>query len=330
MGQVAVDLDNRKGKARGSGPKRLGALRALLGAARSDLGQVSLLSLVSRAARRLQVLRLGGDVAQLLNLPVYRAHLKALGIADPLFFLAQRHYLTRDMSLNERAVATAFHYLTTADLFSAPGIEAIYHGEGLVLWQVDHKGHHYDIRLMSGLDVAHEGAASVTFTTDELRICVMSLSLVPARLICPAASQNEVAIFVTRKQLTRERGYQRAFFEAFDRTTPAHMVMAAIEGMVQARGLSRLYGLRAECHPSYCADISAHLAAAYSEFWESLGGTICSSRAYALEVPMQLSAVDDMRPDRRERALARRGHAESIRQAARQVMAANLRPAQSG
>lgn len=331
MGQGAVELDNRKGKARGAGltashPDRLGTLQALLGGARSDLGQVSLVSLASRTARRLQALRLGGDVTRLLNLPIYRAHLNALGIGDPLFFLAQRHYLTRDLSLDERAAATAFHYLTTADLFAPPGIEAIYHGAGLILWQADHRGHHYDIRLMGGLDVAHEGAASVTFAADDLRVCVMSLSLVPGRLICPSARQDEVAVFVTRKQLTRERSYQKAFFEAFDRSTPAHLVLAAIEGMVQARGLSRIYGVRAECHPSYSAEISAHLVAAYSEFWESLGGTICSSRAYALEVPMQLSAVEDMKPDRRERALARRGHAESIRQSARQVMVANLRP----
>jgi Protein of unknown function (DUF535) len=328
MGQGAVELDDRKGKSRDVGPlasdpERLGTLRALLGGARADFGQVSLLSLASRTARRLQALRLGADVARLLNLPIYRAHLDRLGIDDPLFFLAQRHYLTRDLSLTERAEATAFHYLTTADLFAPAGLAAIYHDEGLVLWRADYKAHQYDIRLMGGLDVAHEGAASVALAADGQRVCVMSLSLVPGRLICPTATPGEVAVFVTRKQLTRERGYQRAFFEAFDRSTPAHLVLAAIEGMVQAHGLSRIYGLRAECHPSYAAEIAPHLAAAYSEFWVSLGGTACSSRAYALDVPMQLSAVEDMKPDRRERALARRGHAESIRQSARQVMTQN-------
>lgn len=299
--------------------------KAVLQGAWKDLGQTGPASLLGRSLRRMPALWLGDAVGRLIHLPIYQAHLEQVGQADPLFFLSHRYYLARGFTLAQRASAAVSHYLSEAALLTPEAAEAIYQGAGLVLWSADHADHRYDIRLTAGLDVAHEGAASLSLYADQTRVCVFSFSHLPRHLVADGPMTADLATLITRKQLTRTRDYQKPFFAAFDRSAPAHLVLAALEGLVQARGGVQLFGLRSGVHPIYSPDIAPHLHAAYCEFWESLSGQISSDRAYALPIPMHLRAIEDLSPDHRARAHARRAHAESIRASARLTMAQHLR-----
>lgn len=301
-------------------PWRRATVSAAFHAARNDLGQVGAASLVGRAMRRLGAVWMDRQVDRLLGTPIYQAHLSAVGQSDPLFFLAHRHYLARGWSRHDRAAAATCHYLAGSGLLEPWALDAVYFGDGLELWSAQHGAHRYVIRLTFGLDVAQEGGASLSLWADNVRVCVLSFSLVPHRLVDDGPDTGAIAALITRKQLTRDRGYQRDFFDAFDRSAPAHLVLAALEGLAQSLGGERLYGLRAHAHPVYTPELAPHLTEAYCTFWQSLGGTPVSDYAYALEIPMQLRPVEDMAADRRARALARRAHADAIREAARQTM----------
>ncbi len=299
-----------------------GVIGAVWRGAGSDWGQVSMTTLGARTARRLLALGLGPDLSSLLRQPIFRAHLSALAVEDPLFFLAQRYYLTRDLGVSDRARAATTHYLTEQLTQPASYLSAVYLREGLPLWAAEVGGHHYEIRLTGALNVANEGALSVSLMADQMRVGIMSFSFVPLTLVAPEAADPGAAVFLVRKQLTRDRSYQKPFFDAFDRSTPAHLLLATVEGLAQARGVDRIHGVRAACHPAITKENRSAMTAAYDDFWESVGGTVVSARAYCIPVPMQLRSVEDLQPDRRHRALARRGHAAAIRASACQVMLA--------
>lgn len=297
---------------------------AALRGMRSDLGQVGAATLIGRAVRRFSALWSDADLGGLLHLPIYQAHLAAVGQADPLFFLSHRQYLARDFTNAERTAAATCHYLYEDQTLTESCLADVYHGGGLVLWSAQLGPHHYDIRLTGGLDVAHEGALSLTLRADSTKVCVISFSILPQSLVATDSMATGRAVLITRKQLTRDRDYQKPFFAAFERSAPAHLVLAALEGIVQARGGEQIYGLRATSHPIHNALLAPHLTAAYCDFWCSLGGQISSHRAYVMGIPMQLRPLEDLKSDRRERAITRRSHAEDIRSAARNVMAASL------
>lgn len=322
VGQEIAETEKGRLPADRHGLRTSAVLGAVLRGARSDLGQVGLTTLGARTARRVRALGLGPDLPALLGLPIFRAHLRALGVQDPLFFLAQRHYLTRDLALAERARAASSHYLTEQVTQPSAYLSTVYQGEGLPVWAAAIGGHHYEIRLTGALDVANEGALSVSLMADQTRVGIMSFSFVPSALVTADSAAPGEAVFVVRKQLTRERSYQKPFFDAFDRSTPAHLLLASVEGLVQARGGDRIHGVRAACHPAITGENRSAMTAAYDDFWLSVGGTVASARAFCIPVPMQLRSVDELPPDRRHRALARRGHAAAIRAAACQAMLA--------
>ena len=310
---------------RGAIAARGAALFAVLRGARQDLAQAGPASLLGRSLRRVPALWMDAEVSRLLGLPIYQAHLDHVGQRDPLFFLSHRHYLARGFSLAQRASAATSHYLGEAADLTAEAASAIYQGPGVTMWSAQNNGHSYEIRLTAGLDVAHEGAASLSLFCDETRVCVLSFSHLPRHLVADGPAMPVRATLITRKQLTRDRDYQPPFFAAFDRSAPAHLVLAALEGIVQARKQANLYGLRAAAHPIYSDDIAPILRSAYCEFWESLSGQVSSDRAYALPVPMHLRAIEDLQADHRARAHARRGHAEGVRTAAKAAMTGCLR-----
>lgn len=297
-------------------------LAALVAGLRADLTRVGPRAYAMRAVRRLRALQPGGQAGQLLALPFYRAHLAAVAQQDALFFLSQRHYLVRGLSAAQRLSAAATHYLAEARSLPSAHLAAIYGvGPGLSLWRREVAGVGHDIRLTGGLDVAHEGAASLSLVVGGERVCTLSFSILPERLLAPGAPAARLAVLVCRKQLTRARAYQAGFHTAFDRSTPAHLVFAALEGLVQARGALPIYGLAAPAHPIWSAALAPHLDAAYCAFLQSLGGQAVSDRAWSITSPARLTPLEDLRPDRRDRAAARRAHAEAIRAAAQAEVA---------
>lgn len=327
MGQGAAELPAQDRAAFRAQARSAVVLHAFLAGISADVGRQRAVSVVARAIRRMPALWAGRKVAALLNLPIYRAHLAAVDRHDPLFFLTHRHYLLRNLSRQERLAAACCHYLSDAQVLQPKAQSQIYLQGGLTVWSRCVDGHQYEIRLTAGRDVAHEGGQSLTLLADGVQVCVFSFSVVPRSVVAATAMRGR-AILITRKQLTRARDHQAAFFAAFDRSTAAHLVLAALEGVALARGATQLFGLRAVCHPTYTPELAPHLTAAYCDFWRSLGGVEVSDRSFALSIPMQLRPIEDLPTGRRDRAVARRSHSAEIRVAAQSVMAAAL--AQSG
>lgn len=287
---------------------------------------------VRHALRASRILAMGGAYGELTSMPAFQGHAAANGEHDPLFFLAHPHYLARGFTARQRLQAALTHYRHESAAFVPAYIEQVYARGGLVLWQEAVAGIGYDVRLMPGHDVLYEGGLSLVLHVDGACVCVMSFSLVPTRLVLstqPAAQAHpplrKAILFVTRKQLTSERGYQAAFNKAFDRTTPAHLCFGALAGLARALGHHHVLGIDPEKHPSFCESKRSQFETAYADFWTSLAGRRASSFGYLIDVPTRMTPLENLDASRRKRAKARRAHMDAAERSAGEIIGTYMR-----
>ena len=292
-----------------------------------DCRKYSGLVAAQRGLRKARALFQSHDLAQLMASAAFQAHVRFDADHDPLFFVSNRHYLAQNLSARDRTAAALCHYHHQDRAFQ-PGYAAqVYADQGLILWQKTVENIRYDISLLPGNDVAYEGGLSLVLHVDGGRVCVMSFSLVPTRILVPDAPIRlpDTLIFVTRKQLTQERQYQAAFNRAFDRCTPGHLCFGALAGIAQAQGHSFVFGIAAERHPSFIPAMASQFLTAYSDFWLSMSGQKLSDMGYLIELPIQFQALETLEPTRRKRAIARRAHIGQVAKAALDSIGPHLR-----
>ena len=282
-----------------------------------DRRKYSVLVAAQRGLRKARGLLQPGGLAALHASAAFQAHIRFDPDHDPLFFLSNRHYLAQGLAVADRIAAALCHYQHQDRAFTPDYAAAVYANGALTLWAQTVNGIRYDIRLMPGNDVAYEGGLSLVLHVDGGRVCVMSFSLVPTRILLPVGQTGlpDNMVFVTRKQLTQERDYQVAFNKAFDRCTPGHLCLGALAGIAQAQGHSFLFGIAAERHPSFIPAMASHFQTAYSDFWRSVSGKKLSDMGYLIDLPMQLPPLESLEPTRRKRATARRQHIAGVVQA---------------
>lgn len=279
-----------------------------------------------RSARRAQALLAPGLCHALARNPAFASHAAAEGEGDPLFFLSHRHYLARGLTPAQRIRAAATHYQFETRAFSPALLHAVRFEGGLTLWQREVDGRVHDIRLCQGNDIAHEGGLSLVLGIEGARICVLSFSMVPANCVGAVRAVGDGPIlFVTRKQLTRDHGYQTAFCRAFQRATPASLCIGALQGIAGALRLTAFAGIAGLAHPALTPELSGNFRHSYDDFWRTLGGQRVSDHAFLIPVPVVLPPLAAMDAAHRKRARARRRHADGVETAARAAITPLLR-----
>ena len=302
-------------------------LRVLASEFLSDLDEYSVFRAARRAARKSRVFAMNKAYQQLLDLPAYRLHVSTLSKQDRLFFLSERHYLASGLTPRQRLEAALVHYGHDSEAFYEDYLRTVYHGGGIVLWSKVVAGVEYDIRLVPGRDVSVEGALSIVLNVDGTSVCVLSYSIVTTDVVLGSwlrgadeAPLADTIIYVTRKHLTRERGYQAQFNKAFDRSTPSHLCFGALTGIALAQGRNHVLGIDPERNPAVGIYTRAH-----AEFWTSLSGRKVSPYGYLVDLPIRLTPLKDLEPSKRKRAVVRRGHIEAVQQSAQAAISVHLR-----
>jgi len=269
----------------------------------------------------------------------YRRHVALVAPGDGYFFASRRAYLVCGLSLPARARAALVHYRNESEALDETYHRAVYQGVGLPLWQHAHEGTVFDIRLTPGNDLLYEGGLSVTFYANGGRITVLSYSNVEPSLLdgaAPAggtgAPREPLIPFVTRRQ-SSQHPFRKAFTDAFDRGTPGHFCMAALEGIALAQGSGSLRGVPADRHPAY--ELSepgtlAHFELVYDEFWRSLSGERKGPLAWSLPCPLAPTPLAELNSKNRRRALKLRRHLAAVREAAFHAYRARLKQPPAG
>lgn len=316
---------------------RLGVISNLTSGFIADWQGLSPPVAVLRALRASRILGMRDVRHQLRQNLAYQRHVASVARDDTVFFLSHRHYLAKGLSPIERARTALHHYEHEVHAFDRAYFDAVYMGAGLVVWRREVEGGVFDIRLLPGNDVLYEGGVSIVAFFNDARIAVLSYANVSPDVFLPG---HEIAagdapfgsnlLFVTRKQLTLDHAlYQKAFNKAFDRSTLAHFCFAALTGVALAQGSARVVAITPDVHPSCTPDIEARFHAAYTEFWESLGGRKAPPYGYLIDLPMRMTPLEDLDAKARKRAMARRRHVHAVQESAFDTIAAHLTTARS-
>jgi hypothetical protein len=279
---------------------------------------------VVRVLRGSRLLGMTDLHAALAAQPAFQRHVALKGPQDGAFFLSYKHFLAQGLGGRTRAEAALAHYRHESEAFVPAYLDAVYEPEGLTLWAAEVEGVRYDMRLMLGHDVLHEGSLSVVFHVDGGRVCVLSFATMPGRLL-GLGEEAPLVPFVVRKHLAQDHSYQTAFHKAFDRVTAAHLTFGAMSGIALAQGMPELVGVTAERQVSFRPARSEEFARAYTEFWESVGGRKVSDLAWRIPAQMELSPLEEMNARQRKRARTRRAHIEAVQAQSEATLRAYLK-----
>lgn len=286
---------------------------------------------VVRALRASRILGMGEVRRRLFANKAFQRHIATVAKDDAVFFLSHRHYLAKGLTVHQRAQTALHHYEREVEAYDERYFDAVYRGHGLLLWRCETDDGVFDIRLMPGNDVLYEGGLSIVAFFKGVRIAVLSYSAVPTDVMLPAyaAAEGEAPVgdsilFITRKQLTADHSYQKAFNKAFDRSTPGHFCFGALAGLAMAQGHRHVIGISPAVQPSCSPDIEHHFRVAYTEFWESIAGRPVSPYGYLVQVPMVLTPLESLDAKARKRALARRKHIDAVRDSAYKAIRQHL------
>ena len=306
-------------------------LSDLLSGFTPDCQRFSVPVAVLRAGRASRALALRKSCQALTTIPAFQGHLAAAPVHDPLFVLSHRHYLARGLTVRERVEAALAHYRHESEAFRPEYLEQVYARGGLVLWRDAVEGVTYDIRLMPGNDVLHEGGLSLVLHVDGGRVCVVSFSMVQTRLVLASegAAQDPscpdgTLPFVVRVHLAQDHSYQRAFHRAFARVTPTHLCFGALAGLALAQGCRRIFGIAPERQLAYSEQRRAQLLRTYADGWTSLGGSQVSSMGFLMDLPYRLTPLHEMDASQRKRAKVRRAYMEAVQLSALTTIRAYL------
>jgi uncharacterized protein VirK/YbjX len=287
---------------------------------------------VLRALRASRILGMRDVRRHLRQNLAYQKHVASVARDDAVFFLSHRHYLARGLSPIERARTALHHYEHEVHAFDRTYFDGVYGGQGLVVWRRDVEGGVFDIRILPGNDVLYEGGVSIVVFFNDVRIAVLSYANVSPDVFLPGhgsqvgeAPFGSNLLFVTRKQLTWDHAlYQKSFNKAFDRSTPAHFCFAALTGLALAQGHTRVVAIAPDVHPSCTPEAEGRFHAAYTEFWESLGGRRVLPYGYLIELPMRMTPLDELDTKARKRAVARRRHIQAVQDSTFETIVSRL------
>lgn len=296
----------------------------------SDCDRVSLARAGRRGLRKSQILAMGNGYREISSLSTYQQYVATVAKRDRLFFLSERQYLASGFTARQRMEAALVHFRHESEAFDGEYVRHVYSG-GLTLWRSFCAGVDYVIRLVPGRDVFQEGALSVVLEVDGACVCILSYSFVPSRILLAGATEadssdlDESIIFVTRKHLSRDHGYQAQFNKAFDRVTPSHLCFGALTGLALAQGYRHMFGISPERHPAYSYAYRDAFVSAYTDFWASMAGRRISPYGYLVNLPIRLTPLSEIDASKRKRAMLRRAHIEAVQCSARDVIAGHLR-----
>jgi uncharacterized protein VirK/YbjX len=152
-------------------------------------------------------------------------------------------------------------------------------------------------------------------------------SIVPTGVLLPGnpLDGTDTVIFLTRKHLVRDHGYQSQFNKAFDRTTPAHLCFGALTGIALAQGRSHVLGIEPTRHPAFGYGPKAQFIAAYTDFWQSMSGRKVSPYGYLMDLPVVPTPLEALDARHRKRTMLRRQHAEAVRESAEAAVSQHRR-----
>ena len=255
---------------------------------------------------------------ELMRLDVLRRYAGISWGNDAFFHVRHRHYLSSHLTTQQRIDCALVHYRYEDNAYVAAYKEAVYRGDGIVLWNKAVGPVVYSLVLRGISDVRHEGGVSVVLLADGNLVSEMSFAWVGGSIV---GTSDDIVPFITKNQSARHDWDRvRRFREDFPQNSPAYFCLAAMNGVAEAHRKSRLAGIRHHCQIAFETQYADSFRRSYCDFWKSFGGVESGPQAYVMAVPLAAAPLSQVKSRHRKRALERRRHWSEIADAAAAVV----------
>jgi uncharacterized protein VirK/YbjX len=290
--------------------KRLGFLRWLILLARQK-GSWSLASIVVEFWRFLTHIGWHREVFRLLKLRPF----DEIAQNNPAFAFKYvvPIYLARSFTVTERASCFLRHYRRLYTALPENTLRQILQGS-VTLYEIAEGGNRFALTMGLPGERGHlEGELSLDLRVDGKNVFNLSFTIVPGWVV-----KSEVAeiLLITRLQGTLgARSQIRLARKAFHEFFPGKLLLAALQGIADAFGISELEAVCATNQAYYSKKSAAIFQSAYDDFLAKVGMVKTAGGFYSSPIPIEGRLLASFKGRNRSRARKRRAIRQQIQSA---------------
>ncbi len=236
---------------------------------------------------------------------------------DPYYFVSYRKYLCKSFDVRQRITSALTHHRYENRTFLDAYAEAVYRGEGVLLWERVEGAARATMTLVASEDNRHEGEISVILAINEARICRMAFAYVDGETFNATPGPT---ILISRNQ-TDCAPERDLFNKMFKQCAPQIFCLWAVCGVAMANGFDHVLAVRHDSQIFFKKTREPSFRNTYDALWEKFAASEVCGRVYQLEAPLPLRPLEEVPRAHRSRARFRRGCWEEIAREARAAMA---------
>jgi uncharacterized protein VirK/YbjX len=232
---------------------------------------------------------------------------------DPLYFLAHKFHISKQLSLRQRTQAAIDHHEYEFKNYDSEYARQIYHSGGVLLWEHAVDNLKFTIVLIATDDNRHEGDLSVILSVNNTRLCRMSFCYLNANIF---GLPSQMTILISRNQTDRTV-VRDSFDQCFRQNTPQFFCLAAVCGIALSSEFKTVLAIKHDSQIAYQERFDSSFRNSYTALWERFDAVEIERHVYMLKVPLNLRPLRSVVSGHRVRARNRRRYWDDISQSAR-------------
>jgi uncharacterized protein VirK/YbjX len=240
------------------------------------------------------------------------------GRHNPLYFLANRYYISKKFTLRQRVDVAMGHHKYELRTYNCDYARAVCSSDGIRLWRRSFGDLHFTIVLIaSSPDYSNEGELSVVLSANDISLCRMSFCYLNTNIFGQAP---DMTMLISRNQTDRTTPFRKLFDQYFKQHTPQLFCLSAVCGIAIANRFEIMLAIKHNAQIHYEEPRDSGFRNSYTALWEKFDAVEIDRHVYMLNVPLKLRPVGLVNRVHRRRARARRGYWDEIIQSARETM----------
>jgi len=219
------------------------------------------------------------------------------------------NYLVQGMTVAERAACFLHHYRRLHDAMPDSLLRRTLQ-ENVAIHEIPEGAHRFTITMGLSRPYDEEGELSLHLHVDGEIVFVLSFTIVPGWVVKSRAAE---VLLVTRLQGVKGAYSQICFVtRTLHDVAPAALLLAALQGLADAFGISEIAGISAIRQSAYSQDCAAVFKEAYDDFFVELGMYKSETGFYHAPVPLQVKPLAFIKHGHKLRTKEKRAFKQQI------------------
>ena len=225
-------------------------------------------------------------IFRILTLPAFAG----IALREPKFPFKylNKDYLAQGLTVDERASCFIHHYrrLHTALPYKFVH-QALHRDLNIITTRRGDSTYCVTLSLSRSDEIGQdrEGELALKLHVDGMRVFVLAFTIVPGWVV---ASDADDVVLISRLQGVKGSYHEiQQATKAFHDIAPPALLVAVLQGIAKAGGISEMAGVCAMSQPNYTPELSGSFRNAYDDFFLDLGASRVSAKFFASSFPLE-------------------------------------------